>query len=130
MRDSGRVGESFAHVMSFTGNLDCYSFSLPRRTSSAVALSNSMPATRNRCLLQVRQAGLCASVFLTTLASASVRTTTLPHSDGLSVQDTALLTEIQQRAVLYFQDHSDPHTGLTRDRAPADGRRGTAASSI
>jgi hypothetical protein len=59
-----------------------------------------------------------------------LRATTFSRTEGFTATDTALLTEIQKGAVLYFLDHSDPHTGLTRDRAPASGAPGTAASSI
>ena len=35
--------------------------------------------------------------------------------------DAAFLNEIEHRAVLYFMEQSDPVSGLTHDRAPADG---------
>jgi len=35
--------------------------------------------------------------------------------------DAAFVTEIERRAVVYFVEQTDPRTGLTRDRAPADG---------
>ncbi len=37
---------------------------------------------------------------------------------ALTQTDTALLDEMERRAVMFFVDQSDPHTGLTRDRAP------------
>ncbi|HUL53169.1 MAG TPA: hypothetical protein VLT83_07145, partial [Opitutaceae bacterium] len=44
--------------------------------------------------------------------------------------DQAFLDEIEQRALRYFCDHTDPHTGLTRDRAPFDGSPSDAPASI
>jgi hypothetical protein len=44
--------------------------------------------------------------------------------------DARFLDEIEQRALLFFLDHSDPVTGLTNDRAPADGKPSTAPASI
>lgn len=35
--------------------------------------------------------------------------------------DAAFLEEIERRAILYFVEQADPETGLTLDRAPADG---------
>jgi hypothetical protein len=35
--------------------------------------------------------------------------------------DNAFIEDLQRRAVLYFVEQSDPVTGLTHDRAPADG---------
>jgi hypothetical protein len=50
--------------------------------------------------------------------------------EGLTAKDQVLLTEIQQRAVRFFVDQTDSDSGLTRDRAPTNGARGSAASSI
>jgi hypothetical protein len=46
------------------------------------------------------------------------------------LRDTALLEDIQRRALRFFIEHTDGKTGLTRDRAPADGSRSHAASSV
>lgn len=43
--------------------------------------------------------------------------------------DTALLDNVERRAVRFFIEHSDPHTGLTSDRAPADGAPSAAPAS-
>jgi hypothetical protein len=75
-------------------------------------------------------AALCFGLTLTALSTAPLRAGTDIVRDGLTSKDKALLTEIQQRAVLFFLDHSDPNSGLTRDRAPTNGVRGFAASSI
>ena len=48
----------------------------------------------------------------------------------LTPRDTTLLDEVQRRAVRFFIEHSDPETGLTRDRAPASGARASGPSSI
>src|SRR5438874_432091 len=48
----------------------------------------------------------------------------------LTAGDTALLEETQRRAVLFFLEHSDPVTGLTRDRAPKDGAPGSSPASM
>jgi len=40
------------------------------------------------------------------------------------------LDEIEQRAVRFFSDQTDPETGLTRDRAPSDGSPSRAPASI
>jgi hypothetical protein len=44
--------------------------------------------------------------------------------------DTAFMEDIQQRAVLYFLEQTDLESGLTRDRAPADGGESTFPASI
>jgi hypothetical protein len=44
--------------------------------------------------------------------------------------DSAFLDQIERRALLYFWDHTDPQTGLTRDRAPSDGSASRAPASI
>ncbi|HWL14538.1 MAG TPA: glucoamylase family protein [Opitutus sp.] len=44
--------------------------------------------------------------------------------------DELLLDEIQRRAVLYLVEQTDPSTGLTRDRAPADGGESLIPASI
>lgn len=48
----------------------------------------------------------------------------------LAARDEALLADVQQRAVRYFREQSDPVTGLTRDRAPANGASSRAPSSV
>lgn len=45
-------------------------------------------------------------------------------------EDESFLDEIESRALLYFVEHSDPLTGLTRDRAPANGGPSKAPASI
>lgn len=52
------------------------------------------------------------------------------QSYTLTAEDSALLDEVQRRAVLYFVEQSDPVTGLTRDRAPTNGVFSKSPSSI
>lgn len=47
----------------------------------------------------------------------------------LTADDTALLDEVQRRAVMYFVEQTDPVTGLTRDRASNNGTFSKAPSS-
>jgi hypothetical protein len=44
--------------------------------------------------------------------------------------DRIFLEDIQRRAVLYFVEQTDPESGLTRDRAPANGGDSNYPSSI
>jgi hypothetical protein len=57
----------------------------------------------------------------------------VPHpliSANTSHSDQDFLDEIEYRAVLYFIEQTDPDTGLTRDRAPADGSPSSVPASI
>jgi hypothetical protein len=49
---------------------------------------------------------------------------------ALTAEDHQLLDDVQRRAVLFFAEHSDPTTGLTRDRAPNSGDDSKAPASI
>lgn len=44
--------------------------------------------------------------------------------------EAQFLDEVQRRAFLFFVEHTDPTTGLTRDRAPADGGESQFPASI
>ena len=48
----------------------------------------------------------------------------------LGASDEHFLTELELRSFLYFEEHSDPVSGLALDRAPADGRPSNAPASI
>ncbi len=76
----------------------------------------------------------CLMVFAATLMLAAPLLATAPRPAAeaipLTAAHTRLLDEVQRRAVLYFIDHADATTGLTRDRAPANGTRSTSASSV
>jgi hypothetical protein len=72
---------------------------------------------------------LLAAPILTLLLSSNAMAREIQYSDskaatGLTTQDAAFIEEIEQRAVLYFVEQSDRTTGLTRDRASADGLAG------
>ena len=59
----------------------------------------------------------------------------LPHYPSqpaypLSHTEEAFVEELQQRAFGYFDEHTDRISGMTRDRAPADGSPSEAPSSI
>ncbi|OIQ90390.1 hypothetical protein GALL_277280 [mine drainage metagenome] len=56
--------------------------------------------------------------------------TTASPDPSLTPADLRLLDDIQSRALVYFVDHTDPRTGLTRDRAPANGLPSSAPASI
>lgn len=47
-----------------------------------------------------------------------------------SAADNAFLDELQRSALQFFIDQTDPQTGLTRDRAPANGGATNAPASI
>ncbi|MSU22883.1 MAG: hypothetical protein EXS32_03565 [Opitutus sp.] len=49
---------------------------------------------------------------------------------ALSPEDSALLDDVERRAVRFFTEHSDPLTGLTRDRAPNHGASSQAPASV
>jgi len=48
----------------------------------------------------------------------------------LQPEDEALLDELQRAALRFFTEQSDPHTGLVRDRARADGSPSAGKASI
>lgn len=52
------------------------------------------------------------------------------RQSGLADADSAFLDELERRAFTFFLDHTDATTGLTRDRAPADGSASGAPASI
>jgi hypothetical protein len=53
-----------------------------------------------------------------------------PESRLTNQADEQFLEEMQARSLLFFLEHSDPQTGLTRDRAPANGAPSQAPASI
>jgi len=48
----------------------------------------------------------------------------------LNASEQSFVAELEQRAFLYFDEQTDAVTGLTRDRAPADGSAAKAPASI
>jgi hypothetical protein len=73
-------------------------------------------------LLHLAAAAL--ALFLAGLGAQSDR------RGALAPDDQAFLQQLERRALLYFVEHTDPITGLTRDRAPADGGPSTAYASV
>ena len=69
--------------------------------------------------LRTRREFLAASAqgFATALSGARARAAGLP----LTSADDQLLDDLSQRCFHYFLEQSDPHTGIMRDRARADG---------
>ena len=54
----------------------------------------------------------------------------LPPPAGLTGADQELLESIEKTAFRYFDEQADPHTGLIRDRARADGSPSEGKASI
>ena len=69
--------------------------------------------------LRTRREFLAASAqgFATALSGARARAAGLP----LTSADDQLLDDLSRRCFYYFWEQSDPHTGIARDRARADG---------
>src|SRR6188768_2696558 len=53
-----------------------------------------------------------------------------PTASPVTPQDDALMEQVEKRAMLYFAEHSDLTTGLTRDRAPNQDMDSDAPASI
>ncbi|HYC72063.1 MAG TPA: glucoamylase family protein [Opitutaceae bacterium] len=99
------------------------------RSRSAATIPSSLrlaPLGRGRGVRAV--IALAAMALAGATASPAARTAA--DVPALTAQDTALLDEIERRAVLFFIEHTDPVTGLTRDRAPKDGTLSSAPASI
>jgi len=75
-------------------------------------------------------AGLMTAAVV--LVSAQFRDPTLQERYSRSTTDTesVFLEELQARSLLFFLEHSDSETGLTRDRAPANGSLSPSPASI
>ena len=52
------------------------------------------------------------------------------RKSGQSIAEADFLDELEYRALTFFLDHTDPETGLTRDRAPTNGSASDAPASI
>ena len=68
--------------------------------------------------------------MLAAAPSTGLRLAPVSTVDSMTVKDAVFLDDLQARAFRYFDEHSDPVTGLTRDRAPADGSASDAPASI
>jgi hypothetical protein len=75
-------------------------------------------------------AAALASMVIVLPARAGVAAAPMAARATLTPADTALLDEIEKRAVLFFIEHSDPHTGLTEDRARNRPDSGHAVASV
>lgn len=69
-------------------------------------------------------------VLAVALLAIAVGTSRASEPVRLAARDEAFLEEVEQRAVRYFIEQSDPVSGLTRDRAPANGASSCAPSSV
>ena len=63
------------------------------------------------------------------LAFAAVLSTA-SAAERLTTTDDAFLDDLERRAVRFFVENTDRDTGLTRDRAPANGAFSRAPSSV
>jgi hypothetical protein len=52
------------------------------------------------------------------------------YSHTTTEAESVFLEELQSRSLLFFLEHSDAKTGLTQDRAPANGARSQSPASI
>jgi len=92
-----------------------------------------VPSTsRFRCKHRPLQIGIVTLAACLALAAAPANTNRHAASlaPALSAADAVFLDDLQSRALRYFDEHSDPVTGLTLDRAPADGSASDAPASI
>ena len=88
---------------------------------------------RSAChgLLSGKGAARWRSVFcLGSLVVANGLFAVSQATEPVSPQQDLLLEEVQKRAMLYFAEHSDLATGLTRDRAPNQEMGSDAPASI
>lgn len=78
-------------------------------------------------LMRVALAVVGFAILVAPLAALAAPTMDIPK---LTDRDQSFLDDVQKRGVLFFAEHSDAVTGLTRDRAPKDGTEGSAPASI
>lgn len=64
---------------------------------------------------------LCCVVVATASTVPAQRSSNSPASIRRTAQDEAFLEDLSRRSFRYFQEQTDPHTGLVRDRAHTDG---------
>ena len=75
-------------------------------------------------------AGWAGDVATAARATAVPTLGRLESGYGLRGEEAGLLEDVARRAVLYFTEHTDAVTGLTRDRAPNNGASSRAPSSV
>jgi len=106
-----------------------------RRSASSERASELVKATSlaspgYRSLIAFVVGGVAAiACFASPVANAALPARSTAAAEIVD-DDNALLDQIETRAVRYFTEQTDPVTGLTRDRAPADGSKSKAPASI
>ncbi|MEO6004534.1 MAG: glucoamylase family protein [Opitutus sp.] len=75
-------------------------------------------------------AALMSLVLMGAMAQGAEGNTYLMEAFSTASPETAFVEDIQQRGVLYFVEQTDPVSGLTRDRSPADGGSSAYPASI
>lgn len=84
-----------------------------------------------RCFPSLRLLATAVSlVLMGTMAESSELNPKRLNAFSNETSDTAFVEDMQRRAVLYFVEQTDATTGLTRDRAPADGGEIAVPASI
>ena len=76
-----------------------------------------------------RAAWCCALVAVVTLSVCGNRVARAADVEAGPGEEANSLDDLQHRAFLYFWEQADPHTGLVRDRAGADGGPSASARS-
>ncbi|HUR59649.1 MAG TPA: glucoamylase family protein [Opitutaceae bacterium] len=94
-----------------------------------------MGITLFRILLPVLRAPAIRTVFMFALIALSparvfANAGTAAAPVLVTTEDTRLLDDVEHRAVRFFLEHTDATTGLSRDRAPANGSPASSPSSI
>lgn len=82
------------------------------------------------CHLLCLLAAVLSMALMTGMAQASPAPRNAMEAFATNATDTAFMDDLQQRAVLYFVEQTDAITGLTRDRAPAQGGESNFPASI
>lgn len=72
---------------------------------------------------------LLSLLLLLLAAPTTAPAATLPGSDFGRAEEN-FLNELERRAILYFVEQTNPDSGLTHDRAPADGGASEAPASV
>lgn len=69
-------------------------------------------------------------LFSTPVAAATFPVPSREPSYTMSADELALVEELQRRSFRFFNEQTDPTSGLTRDRAPANGGHSNGPASI
>ena len=97
----------------------------------SLAMSPATPSRPGPARIGRWPRGLVALLALSAvLVARAAPAEELNEAPGLTFQDNQLLDDLQKRAILYFAEHSEYDTGLTRDRAPNTGSETNAPASI